>query len=57
MCRAVLHSHGLPLPRLNYPLLGRQVAHRHASDVRNYVHGVDTVTGSYAAVIPIKNLA
>jgi len=35
----------------------RQVAHRHASDERNYVHGVDTVTGSYAAVIPIKNLA
>ncbi len=30
---------------------------RHESDLRNYVHGPDTVHGAYAAVIPIYSLS
>jgi hypothetical protein len=43
--------------RVTNPCFAVTVVHRHASDARNYVHGVDTVTGAYAAVVPIKNLA
>ena len=30
--------------------------HLHASDIRNYVHGPDTVQGAYAAVVPVRNI-
>jgi hypothetical protein len=42
--------------RVENPASAIIASHLHASGVRNYVHGPDTVHGAYAAVVPALNI-